>query len=143
MTPSRSVLRSRRHVVGIKVAKTAIAGHDVRRTLFNRLIVAIPFDFAGPDLYHCAPRCVAGKGVTGSDFDQQQSHRASQGANYPHHAFPERTLVKRASPAARSKQAYNFILQRQLVEAFTAPAIAAACGGVHNVWQVRPRQVDR
>ena len=83
--PSISAGRGRR-VVRIEIAETAITGQHVRPALLDGLIVAIPFDFAGADLDHRAPRCVAGQSVAGRGVQQEQSRRAAENRNDPRHS---------------------------------------------------------
>jgi hypothetical protein len=54
-----------RHVTGIEITKTAIAGNHIRRALCGCLVFAVPLHVATADIDYCTPRCVTGKRLAG------------------------------------------------------------------------------
>jgi hypothetical protein len=59
VAPARRILRRDRTVKRVRLAKAAIAGNHVRSAIFDRIVLAIPFNEAAANLHDGAPRRMA------------------------------------------------------------------------------------
>src|SRR5580692_7256422 len=74
-----------RHIGWIDIAKSAIAGDDIRHAGVEGLILAIPIHFAGADIHHRAPRRVAVTGMARRHSEAQERRRAGDCPYDPFH----------------------------------------------------------
>ena len=70
----------------VHVAKAAIARQHVRNALLNRVVLAVPYHVASPDVHHCAPWAVL-KGQAHRNVEAQGRRRNGDRKHQSHDGF--------------------------------------------------------
>jgi len=88
IAPARRMLRRDRSVKRVRLAKAAIAGNHVRSAIFDRIVLAIPFNEAAANLHDGAPRRMTiGLCETRRNIGARDHRECSDWKRNPHHAI--------------------------------------------------------